>query len=126
MSTNWLSAAAFSAACAALPLVSLDLCLTRPAALPLVSLDFCLTRSGTAGPELLLGLPASTLPRVHLPHWLDLSAAEAASLMLPQGPDQQHARWQWLPLDQAARDEPVHPYVRVYAQWLRDNARLCD
>ena len=41
MSTNWLSAEAFSVACAALPLVSLDLCLTR---------------SGTAGPELLLGL----------------------------------------------------------------------
>ncbi|MEN9904807.1 MAG: hypothetical protein RLZZ555_1372 [Pseudomonadota bacterium] len=29
-------------------------------------------------------------------------------------------------LGQAARDESVHPYVRVYAQWLRDNARLCD
>jgi len=41
MSTNWLSAEAFSAACAALPLVSLDLCLTRP---------------GPQGHELLLGL----------------------------------------------------------------------
>ena len=27
-----------------------------------------------------------------------------------------------LPLEQAARDEGVHAYVRVYAQWLRDNA----
>ena len=37
----WLSAEAFSAACEALPLVSLDLCLNRP---------------GPQGPELLLGL----------------------------------------------------------------------
>ena len=60
---------------------------------------------------------------VNLPHWLTLSADEAAALTLPQGSDQQHARWQWLPLEQAARDASVHAYVRVYAQWLRDNAR---
>ena len=41
MNTYWLSAEAFSAACEALPLVSLDLCLNRP---------------GPQGPELLLGL----------------------------------------------------------------------
>ena len=31
-----------------------------------------------------------------------------------------------LPLEQAARDESVHPYVRAYAQWMLDNAGLCD
>ena len=97
-----------------------------------------------------LGLPATTLPRarlmgawdhfyadsafdpavsthyVNLPHWLVLNTLEAAALTLPlpQGPDQQHARWQWLPLDQAVQDESVHAYVRVYAQWLRNNALL--
>jgi colanic acid biosynthesis protein WcaH len=95
-----------------------------------------------------LGLPATALPRarlmgawdhgypdsafdpavsthyVNLPHWLALCADEAAALALPHGPDQQHTRWQWLPLEQAARDESVHPYVRIYAQWLRDNAQL--
>lgn len=60
---------------------------------------------------------------VNLPHWLALSADEATALALPQGPDQQHARWQWLPLEQAAQDESVHPYVRVYARWLLDNAQ---
>ena len=95
-----------------------------------------------------LGLPAAALPRarlmsawdhcypdsafdpavsthyVNLPHWLALSADESAALTLPQGPDQQHARWQWLPLDQAAQDASVHSSVRVYAQWLLDNAQL--
>jgi colanic acid biosynthesis protein WcaH len=177
MRTSWLSAEAFSAACAALPLVSLDLCLTRP---------------GPQGPELLLGLrnnrpakgwwftpggrirknepladalrrvaldelglPESALTRarlmgawdhfyddsafdpgvsthyVNLPHWLELSMEKAATLALPCSGDAaddtgryagQHARWRWLPLELAARDESVHPYVRVYAQWLRDNA----
>ena len=138
MRTSWLSAEAFSAACAALPLVSLDLCLTRP---------------GPQGPELLLGLrvnppargfwftpggrvrksepmadalrrvardelglPGHWLQRamlmgawdhfypdsafdpgvsthyVNLPHWLDLSAEEAATR--------------------------VHAYARTYADWL--------
>ena len=95
-----------------------------------------------------LGLPATALPRSHLmgawdhfysdsaydpamsthyvnlPYWLALSAEEAAALTLPQGSDQQHARWQWLPLDQIAQHESVHPYVRVYAQWLQNSAQL--
>lgn len=61
---------------------------------------------------------------VNLPHWLLLSAAEADALTLPQGPDQQHSRWQWQPLDKSVRDEAVHPYVRVYAQWLLDKTNL--
>lgn len=98
-----------------------------------------------------LGLPATALPRarlmgawdhcypdsafdpavsthyVNLPHWLALSADEADALTLPQGPDQQHTRWQWLPLEQAVQNESVHACVRVYAQWLRNNAqRNCD
>lgn len=48
-------------------------------------------------------------------------ANEANSLTLPQGPDRQHARWQWLLLDQAEQDKSVHAYVRIYAQWLQDN-----
>jgi colanic acid biosynthesis protein WcaH len=78
-----------------------------------------------------LGLPASALERatlmgawdhfypdsafdptvsthyVNLPHWLQLSNNETASLQLPQGPNEQHARWQWLPLEQAALDDRV-------------------
>lgn len=95
-----------------------------------------------------LGMPATTLPRarlmgawdhfypdsafdpvvsthyVNLPHWLVMSAAEAAALTLPQGADQQHSRWQWLLLDQAVQDDSIHPYVRIYAQWLLNNAQL--
>lgn len=66
--------------------------------------------------------PAVSTHYVNLPHWLALSQAEADALTLPQGPDQQHARWQWLPLEQAVQNESVHAYVRVYARWLLDNA----
>jgi colanic acid biosynthesis protein WcaH len=41
MITDWLQAESFSQSCSALPLISLDLCLTRPS---------------SQGPELLLGL----------------------------------------------------------------------
>lgn len=68
--------------------------------------------------------PAVSTHYVNLPHWLPLSAEEASALSLPQGADQQHVRWQWLPLDQAVRAETVHPYVRLYAQWLLDNTNL--
>lgn len=68
--------------------------------------------------------PATSTHYVNLPHWLAMSAAEAAELQLPQGVNQQHVRWQWLPLDLATQDETVHPYVRVYAQWLLDNANI--
>jgi colanic acid biosynthesis protein WcaH len=172
MSAAWLPPEAFSLACAALPLVSVDLCLTRP---------------GPDGTELLLGLrnnrpaqgwwftpggrirkneplanasarivldelglPATALPRarlmgawdhfypdsafdpgvsthyVNLPHWLDLSAEEAATLALPCSGDDsastaryagQHARWRWQPLAQAAIDPQVHAYARIYAEW---------
>ena len=165
----WLSPEQFSLACAALPLVSLDFCLTRPGVASLELLlglrhnrpaqGWWFTPGGRIRKnELLacasarialgeLGLPDTSLPRarlmgawdhcypdsafdpavsthyVNLPHWLPLSQAEADALtQLPQGPDQQHARWQWLPLDQAAQHESVHPYVRVYAQWLLENA----
>lgn len=166
----WLSPDQFSQACAALPLVSLDFCLTRPG---IDGLELLLglrnnrpaqgwwftpggrirknePLSGASARIALdeLGLPASALPRarlmgawdhfypdsafdpsvsthyVNLPHWLALSAAEAAALTLPQGPEQQHDRWQWLPLDLAAQDESIHAYVRVYAQWLLDNGQL--
>ena len=172
MNTYWLSAEAFSAACEALPLVSLDLCLNRP---------------GPQGPELLLGLrtnppargfwftpggrvrknepmanafdrlardelglpghwlqravlmgawdhfypdsafdPAVSTHYINLPHWLDLSAQEAATLALPCSGDDsagtaryagQHARWRWQSLTEAAIDPSVHAYARAYAEW---------
>lgn len=61
---------------------------------------------------------------INLPHWLELSATDAAGLILPKGPDKQHAGWRWLPLDWVSRDELVHPYVRIYAQWLLNNTHL--
>lgn len=164
----WLSPDSFSQACAALPLVSLDFCLTRPGAVGpelLLGLrnnrpaqDWWFTPGGrirknepltSASARIArdeLGLPAIALPHAHLmgawdhfyadsafdlavlthyvnlPHWLALDTDEAAALTLPQGLDQQHSRWQWLSLEQAVQDESVHPYVRVYARWVLDNA----
>lgn len=170
MNSNWLAPEVFSTACEALPLISLDLCLTRP---------------GPAGLELLLGFrtnrpaqgywftpggrirknepmsqamgrlardelglsehllqravlmgawdhfyadsafePAISTHYVNLPHRLNLSEAEAASLLLPsQGARQdryagQHANWRWEPVSQAATDATVHPYAQAYATWV--------
>lgn len=61
---------------------------------------------------------------VNLPHWLAIRDDNAASLTLPAGMTEQHGRWQWLPLDRAAKDETVHPYVRVYAEWLLSNVHF--
>ena len=61
---------------------------------------------------------------VNLPHWLAIPDDNAASLALPAGVAEQHARWQWMPVDQAAKDDTVHPYVRVYAEWLLSNGHF--
>ena len=55
---------------------------------------------------------------VNLPHWLQISHDEVSKLQLPQGPDEQHASWRWLGLNEAAIDPSVHPYVQIYAQWV--------
>ncbi len=55
---------------------------------------------------------------VNLPHWLRLTDAQVGGMQLPQGPGEQHAGWQWLPLAQAAQDAAIHEYVQVYARWL--------
>jgi colanic acid biosynthesis protein WcaH len=49
------------------------------------------------------------LPHVlRLPHALDINAL----------PSDQHSAWRWQDVQAAAVDEDVHPYVRVYAQWV--------
>lgn len=55
---------------------------------------------------------------VNLPHWLQISDVESSGLQLPEGPEEQHCLWQWLSLEKAEVDTSVHPYVRVYAQWV--------
>lgn len=161
MSASSLPVAQFAEACAALPLVSIDLVLTNADGQLLLgkrnnapARDFWFTPGGRiwknealnnaklriAHDE--LGLPASVLGRailmgawdhfypdsafdpnvsthyVNLPHWLEVSSEEVSSLQLPQGPKEQHASWQWLPLDEVAIDRSVHPYVHIYAQWV--------
>ena len=151
----------FSAACAALPLVSIDLVLTNTDGQLLLGQRNNAPASGwwfTPGGRIRkneplvkaklriardeLGLPVSALERamlmgawdhfypdsafdstvsthyVNLPLWLPLTRDEEESLLLLQGPKEQHARWQWIPLVQAKVDKTVHPYVRAYAQWV--------
>jgi colanic acid biosynthesis protein WcaH len=55
-------------------------------------------------------------PYVNLPHWLALAWPEIAQLSV--GPDAQHSDWAWRDLAEAAADEAVHPYVRLYAAWV--------
>lgn len=51
------------------------------------------------------------LPHVlQLPNTLDLNAL----------PSDQHCAWRWQNLQTAAVADDVHPYVRVYAQWVVD------
>lgn len=161
MSLPPLPIAEFSAACAALPLVSIDLVLSNSRGQLLLGLRNNAPARGcwfTPGGRIRknealadarrrvaqdeLGLPASVISRaipmgawdhfypdsafdpavsthyVNLPLWLALTPAEEKKLQLPQGDGEQHARWQWLALEQAAGDAAVHAYVRVYAAWV--------
>lgn len=158
--------AQFSAACAALPLVSIDLVLTNSDGQLLLgqrnnapARGWWFTPGGrirknepldqakrrVANDE--LGLPAAALERatpmgawdhfypdsafapevsthyVNLPLWLQLTQGEETQLQLPQGTGEQHARWKWLALDQAATDAAVHAYVRIYAAWVLQQQR---
>lgn len=161
MSLPPLPIAEFSAACAALPLVSIDLVVTNTKGQLLLGLRNNAPARGcwfTPGGRIRknealadaklrvaqdeLGLPAAVMERalpmgawdhfypdsafdpkvsthyVNLPLWLALTPSEEKHLQLPQGRGEQHARWQWLALDQAASDAAVHAYVRVYAKWV--------
>ncbi len=54
---------------------------------------------------------------VNLPHLLCLER----SLELDALPLGQHSGWRWQDPQAAAVSEDVHPYVRVYAQWVIDD-----
>jgi len=36
-------------------------------------------------------------------------------------PDNQHSAWQWMNVRHAEVDLSVHPYVQVYAAWVKTN-----
>jgi len=55
------------------------------------------------------------LPHVlRLPHALDINAL----------PSNQHSAWRWQDAQAAAVADDVHPYVRVYAQWVVDEGMM--
>lgn len=54
---------------------------------------------------------------VNLPHVLQLKQP----LELDALPNDQHSGWRWQDAKVAVIAEDVHPYVRVYAQWLFDH-----
>lgn len=167
----FLSEADFRQAVSALPLISIDLCITDPAHRLLVGLrtnapakDWWFTPGGRirkneaqeqalqriACGELgfdqdavhqlrsrmqLMGAwdhfypdsaisPDISTHYVNMPYWLPLSWAELDLLRLPLGgQDAQHAKWQWMSVEEAATHEGVHTFARPYAQWLVDKLR---
>lgn len=55
---------------------------------------------------------------VNLPHVLRLERLlDMAAL-----PTDQHSAWRWQDAAAAAKADDVHPYVRVYAQWVVEHA----
>jgi colanic acid biosynthesis protein WcaH len=54
---------------------------------------------------------------VNLPHLLCLEHA----MDLDALPLDQHSGWRWQDPQDAALAEDVHPYVRIYAQWVTDD-----
>jgi len=58
---------------------------------------------------------------VNLPHFLRATSSEIYDLTLPLG--EQHSEWCWMPVLEAINCENVHPYVRLYAQWIKDQQR---
>ena len=57
---------------------------------------------------------------VNLPHVLRLPDALDINA-LPSG---QHSAWRWQDAQAAAVADDVHPYVRVYAQWVVDECMM--
>jgi colanic acid biosynthesis protein WcaH len=56
---------------------------------------------------------------VNLPHVLRLNQMLDVHAL----PRDQHSQWRWQAPSMAASEQDVHPYVRVYAQWLLDHAQ---
>lgn len=54
---------------------------------------------------------------VNLPHVLQLKQPLGMEAL----PNDQHSCWRWQDIKDTAIAEDVHPYVRVYAQWLFDH-----
>jgi colanic acid biosynthesis protein WcaH len=55
---------------------------------------------------------------VNLPHVLYLTDSQVRSMSLPTG--DQHTEYCWMELQQAADHRDVHPYVKTYAQWIKE------
>ena len=53
---------------------------------------------------------------VNIPHLIKLEC----SMELESLPNDQHASWRWQEAQSAAIAADVHPYVRIYAQWVVD------
>jgi colanic acid biosynthesis protein WcaH len=62
--------------------------------------------------------PAVTTHYVNLPHWIALSDDAFRHIGSLSNLASQHSDWQWMAVREAAVSELVHPYVRVYADWL--------
>lgn len=55
---------------------------------------------------------------VNLPHVVYLSDQQVAGMSLPEG--DQHAGYTWMPVAEACEHPEVHPYVKNYAQWIKE------
>jgi colanic acid biosynthesis protein WcaH len=53
---------------------------------------------------------------LRLPHAMDLNAL----------PSDQHSAWRWQDVRAVTVADDVHPYVRVYAQWVMDEGMLTE
>jgi colanic acid biosynthesis protein WcaH len=51
---------------------------------------------------------------LRLPHPLHINAL----------PSDQHSAWRWQDVQAAGAADDVHPYLRVYAQWVADEGML--
>ncbi len=59
-----------------------------------------------------------SMHHVNLPHVLRLERP----LDMTALPSDQHSAWRWQDAAAAAEADDVHPYVRVYAQWVVEHA----
>ena len=152
----------FQHACAALPLVSIDLVLTDPhgrlllglrnnapargwwftpggrirknevfkQAMARIALEELSLPVDLLGAAVLMGTwdhfypdsafsPLISTHYVNLPYWLQLDWQDIDRMNIQ--PDNQHSAWQWMNVRQAEVDLSVHPYVQVYAAWVKTN-----
>lgn len=59
---------------------------------------------------------------VNLPHYFFIDEIQKKSLKLPKGHDGQHYEWIWSPLKKDNKN--IHPYVKIYIDWLISNLSL--